>query len=71
MDRAGGQPDDQVLGILDQLPHPFPHGAPPGQADQLVSSPDGLHPSTEGYKRMAVALEPAVRAALAKAHTLR
>jgi len=43
----------------------------PGQADRLVSSPDGLHPSPEGYKRMAAALEPAVRAALAKAQSLR
>jgi lysophospholipase L1-like esterase len=43
----------------------------PGQADRLVSSPDGLHPSPEGYKRMAAAVEPAVRAALAKAQSLR
>jgi len=43
----------------------------PGQADRLVSSPDGLHPSPEGYKRMAAALEPAVKAALAKAQSLR
>jgi lysophospholipase L1-like esterase len=45
--------------------------AAPGQADRLVSSPDGLHPSPEGYKQMAAALEPAVRAALAKAQWLR
>lgn len=43
----------------------------PGQADRLVSSPDGLHPSPEGYMRMAAALEPAIRAALAKARSLR
>jgi len=43
----------------------------PGQPDRLVSSPDGLHPSPEGYKQMARALEPAVRAALAKAQSLR
>jgi lysophospholipase L1-like esterase len=43
----------------------------PGQADHLVSSPDGLHPSPEGYTRMAAALEPAIRAALAKARSLR
>ena len=43
----------------------------PGQADRLVSSPDGLHPSPEGYTRMAAALEPAIRAALAKARSLR
>jgi lysophospholipase L1-like esterase len=43
----------------------------PGQADRLVFSPDGLHPSPEGYTRMAAALEPAIRAALAKARSLR
>ncbi len=43
----------------------------PGQPDRLVSSPDGLHPSPEGYRRMAAALEPAIRAALAKARSLR
>jgi acyl-CoA thioesterase-1 len=43
----------------------------PGQADRLVSSPDGLHPSPEGYTRMAAALEPAIRAALANARSLR
>ena len=45
--------------------------AAPGQPDRLVSSPDGLHPSPEGYTRMAAALEPAIRAALAKARSLR
>ena len=45
--------------------------AAPGQPDRLVSSPDGLHPSPEGYKLMANALEPAIRAALAKAQALR
>ena len=45
--------------------------AAPGQADRLVSSPDGLHPSPDGYMRMAAALEPAIRAALAKARALR
>jgi lysophospholipase L1-like esterase len=43
----------------------------PGQPDRLVSSPDGLHPSPEGYKLMAAALEPAIKAALAKAQSLR
>ena len=32
--------------------------------DRLISSPDGLHPSPEGYKRMALALEPAIAQAL-------
>ena len=32
--------------------------------DRLISSPDGLHPSPEGYKRMALALEPAINQAL-------
>jgi lysophospholipase L1-like esterase len=45
--------------------------AAPGQPDRLVSSPDGLHPSPDGYKLMANALEPAIRAALAKAQALR
>ena len=43
----------------------------PGQPDRLLSSPDGLHPSPDGYKRMAAALDPAIRAALAKAQSLR
>ena len=45
--------------------------AAPGQPDRLVSSPDGLHPSPEGYRLMAAALEPVIRAALAKARALR
>jgi lysophospholipase L1-like esterase len=43
----------------------------PGLPDRLVSSPDGLHPSPDGYKLMAAALEPAIKAALAKAQSLR
>jgi lysophospholipase L1-like esterase len=43
----------------------------PGQPDRLVSSPDDLHPSPEGYKLMAAALEPAIVTALAKARSLR
>jgi lysophospholipase L1-like esterase len=39
--------------------------AAPGNADRLVSSFDDLHPSPEGYRLMAAALDPAVRAALA------
>jgi len=38
--------------------------AAPGQPDRLVSSPDDLHPSPDGYKRMAAALEPAITRAL-------
>lgn len=45
--------------------------AAPGQPDLLVSSPDDLHPSPEGYKLMAAALEPAIVTALAKARALR
>ena len=45
--------------------------AAPGAPDRLVSSPDDLHPSPDGYKRMASALEPAVKEALAKAQSLR
>ena len=44
--------------------------AAPGQPDRLVSSPDDLHPSPDGYKRMAAALEPAIKAALSKAPPL-
>jgi acyl-CoA thioesterase I len=45
--------------------------AAPGQPDRLVSSPDDLHPSPEGYRQMAAALEPAIVTALAKARSLR
>ena len=38
--------------------------AAPGQPDRLLSSPDDLHPSPDGYKRMAAALEPAIKLAL-------
>jgi len=38
--------------------------AAPGRPDTLVSSPDGLHPDAAGYRKMADAIEPALRAAL-------
>ena len=38
--------------------------ADPGAPDRLVSSPDNLHPSPDGYRRMAAALEPAILHAL-------
>jgi lysophospholipase L1-like esterase len=38
--------------------------AEPGNPDRLVSSPDNLHPSPDGYRLMALALEPAVKRAL-------
>jgi lysophospholipase L1-like esterase len=38
--------------------------AAPGESDRLASSPDGLHPSPDGYRLMALALEPAIRRAL-------
>ena len=41
--------------------------AAPGQPDRLVSSPDDLHPSPDGYRRMADALEPAITLALTRA----
>ena len=41
--------------------------AAPGQPDRLVSSPDDLHPSPDGYRRMAIALEPAIERALLQA----
>ena len=37
----------------------------PDNPDRLVSSPDDLHPSADGYRLMAIALEPAIRRALA------
>lgn len=40
--------------------------AAPDHPDRLVSSPDDLHPSPDGYKRMAAALEPAIRRALSE-----
>jgi lysophospholipase L1-like esterase len=45
--------------------------AMPGRPDHLASSPDDIHPSPDGYRLMAIALEPAVKAALAPAHPLR
>ena len=45
--------------------------AMPGWPDLLASTPDDIHPSPAGYRLMAVALEPAVKAALAAAHPLR
>jgi lysophospholipase L1-like esterase len=44
--------------------------AAPGQPDRLVSSPDDLHSSPDGYKRMAAALEPAIKTALSRARPL-
>lgn len=32
--------------------------AAPGNPDSLVSSPDGLHPSADGYRQMATAIAP-------------
>ncbi len=41
--------------------------ARPGLPDMLDSSPDGLHPCADGYRRMAAALEPVVARALESA----
>ncbi|HEY7289377.1 MAG TPA: SGNH/GDSL hydrolase family protein [Vicinamibacterales bacterium] len=38
-----------------------------GAPDLLASSPDELHPSPQGYRLMAAALEPAIETALTKA----
>jgi lysophospholipase L1-like esterase len=38
--------------------------AAPGDPDRLAASPDGLHPSAEGYRLMATALEPIVERVL-------
>ena len=45
--------------------------AAPGAPDRLVSSPDNLHPSPDGYKLMSDALEPVIRTVLARARPLR
>lgn len=37
----------------------------PGNPDLLSSSPDGLHPDIEGYRRMAEAIAPLIERALA------
>ena len=42
-----------------------------GAPDRLASSPDDLHPSPEGYRLMALAIEPAIKRALEKAQPLR
>jgi lysophospholipase L1-like esterase len=39
--------------------------AAPGNPDRLSGSPDGLHPDVNGYRAMALAIEPAVSKALA------
>ena len=38
----------------------------PNDPDRLAASPDDLHPSPDGYRLMALALEPAIRTALLK-----
>jgi lysophospholipase L1-like esterase len=38
--------------------------ASPGDPDRLISSPDGLHPDSVGYRRMANAIEPGIQQAL-------
>lgn len=38
--------------------------AAPGEPDKLASSPDGLHPDTAGYRKMADAIAPAITLAL-------
>src|SRR5581483_9799435 len=42
-----------------------------GNPDRLASSPDGLHPSAQGYKLVAYALEPVIRGMLSAPRALR
>ena len=44
--------------------------AMPGRPDVLASSPDDIHPSPDGYRLMANALNPAIKAALQRAGRL-
>jgi len=41
--------------------------AMPGRPDHLVSSPDDLHPSPDGYRLMALVLEPVIKKLVAQA----
>jgi len=43
--------------------------ASPSSADLLFDSPDQLHPTSEGYRRMAFALRPAIERALSSRHS--
>jgi len=38
----------------------------PGKPDILASSPDGLHPSADGYRRMAEAIGPVLKSVLTR-----
>ena len=38
----------------------------PRQPDTLISSPDGLHPDADGYRRMADVIAPVIQRALLK-----
>jgi len=59
--RAQAQADPRILFVDTRAAV-----AAPGQPDQLISSPDGLHPDAAGYKRMADVIEPAIQRALVR-----
>ena len=59
--RAQAQADPRILFVDTRAAV-----AAPGQPDQLISSPDGLHPDAAGYKRMADVIEPVIQRALGR-----